>query len=85
MVAVFTEEDLEKFVLELTTDLLNRYEEEVSIDRKPMTFQETTEYLQVSESTLRRLISEKGLPYSLLITEKRFYRKEINDWLRKQK
>lgn len=81
MVAVFTEEDLNKFVKEV----LNTYDEETSLDRRPMTFQETADYLQVSESTLRRLIKEKGLPFSMLLTEKRFYRKEINDWLRKQK
>ena len=50
----------------------------------PMTIDQVCEYLQVSRSTVNRWIRDSNLPVHKIDRTLRFYRDELDAWVRKR-
>ena len=52
--------------------------------REVFTVKEVAEYLSVSESAIRKLVTEKGIPHFRILRKIMFSKESIDTWIRNQ-
>ena len=84
-VAVLDEKDLKEFAETVAIQTIEKFETDREKNEQPLDIHGIADYLGVSESTIRReFASDDPIPFGLVRGEKRFYKKDIDEWCRRK-
>lgn len=82
-VAVLDEKGIQDLAKAIVLETVKQYEIDRERLEKPMHMSEVAEYLGVSEATIRReLEADLPIPFGLVRGGKRFYKSEVDDWVK---